>query len=113
MKGQIGDKQSILHILDALTEIEHYAEGWSVVDFRFNSMARFASVKQLEIIGEAIRYVSEQTKTMHPNIKWNEIIGLRNILVHGYFGIDANLIWQIIIIDLPIFKVSVQKYFQR
>ena len=109
MKGRIGDKQRMLHILDAINEIENYISGLGIADFHSNSMARFASIKQLEIIGEPARYVSEPTKAVYPDIEWEEIIGLRNILVHEYFGIDSNLIWQIIVTDLPIFKASVQK----
>jgi len=67
-------------------------------------MMRFASIKQIEIIGEAARHVSDETRSKFPNIAWKEIAGLRNILVHEYFGIDADLIWQIITVDIPELK---------
>ena len=67
-------------------------------------MIRFASIKQIEIIGEAARHITENKREKFPNIAWKEISGLRNILVHEYFGIDADLIWQIITVDIPDLK---------
>jgi uncharacterized protein with HEPN domain len=73
-----------------------------------NSMMRFASVKQIEIIGEAANYISEETKERFTEIQWRQITGLRHILVHEYFGIDSRLIWQIIVDDIPILKEKVK-----
>ena len=71
-------------------------------------MMRFASVKQIEIIGEAANYISEETKERFTEIQWRQITGLRHILVHEYFGIDSRLIWQIIVDDIPILKEKVK-----
>ena len=65
---------------------------------------RFASIKQIEIIGEAAKNLSDETKQNYPTIEWREISGLRNILVHEYFGVDIDLIWQIIQTDIPNLK---------
>lgn len=62
MKSKIGDKQRIAHILDAIKEIELYTSGVDLPSFLSNSMMRFASVKQIEIIGEAANYITEETK---------------------------------------------------
>jgi uncharacterized protein with HEPN domain len=62
---------------------------------------KFASVKQIEIIGEAANYISEETKNKFSDIQWQQITGLRHVLVHEYFGIDSKLIWQIIVDDIP------------
>ncbi len=70
-------------------------------------MMRFASVKQIEIIGEAANYISSATKDKFSDIEWSQITGMRHILVHEYFGIDANLVWQVIIKDLPKLKEKV------
>ena len=88
----------------AITEIENYTRVANLEEFMNNSMMRFASIKQIEIIGEAARYISDDTKNTFPDIAWKEIAGLRNILVHEYFGIDAELIWQIVTIDIPELK---------
>lgn len=109
MKGKIGDKQRLLHILDSIIEIEKYTTNASIENFLENSMMRFASIKQIEIIGEAANYISDDTKNKFAEIQWRQIVGLRHILVHEYFGIDTNLIWQIIAADIPKLKEEIQK----
>jgi len=108
MKGKIGDKQRLLHIIESINEIEKYTYNVSFDHFLENSMIRFASIKQIEIIGEAANYITEETKTKFPNIQWRQIIGLRHILVHEYFGIDSQLIWQIISNDIPQLKKDIE-----
>ena len=66
-------------------------------------------MRNLEIIGEAANYITEETKTRFTDIQWRQIIGLRHILVHEYFGVDSNLVWQIIVNDLPDLKQKVQE----
>jgi len=56
----------------------------------------------MEIIGEAARHLSSETKAVYPDIEWKEITGLRNFLVHEYFGVDTELLWQIISVDIPV-----------
>lgn len=108
MKGNTGDKQRLLHILDAISEIENYTANIEIDIFLKNSMMHFASIKQIEIIGEAANYISEETKNKFSDIEWRQITGLRHILVHEYFGVDITLIWQIIINDIPKLKTKIQ-----
>ena len=103
MKDKMGDKQRLGHILDAITEIESYIAGAEFSIFFSNSMMRFASIKQIEIIGEAANYITQE--------KWQQITGMRNILIHEYFGVDVNLVWQVIINDIPALKSAVQKIY--
>jgi uncharacterized protein with HEPN domain len=104
MKGNIGDRQRLLHILEAIDEIQNYILNNDINSFLKNSMMRFACVKQIEIIGEAANYVTADTRSKFSEIEWNKIIGMRHILVHEYFGVDFELIWQVIIDDLPFLK---------
>jgi len=67
-------------------------------------MMQFATVKQLEIIGEASNQLTESFKSLYTKIEWREIVGLRNILIHEYFGIDTKIVWDILQIDLPNLK---------
>ncbi|MBK8685161.1 MAG: DUF86 domain-containing protein [Bacteroidetes bacterium] len=101
MKGRIGDKQRLLHILDSIREIEIYISNTDLETFAGNSMMRFATIKQIEIIGEAANSLTDEIKVKYNQVQWKQIIGLRHILVHEYFGIDTLLIWQIVITDLP------------
>lgn len=113
MKSKMGDRQRLLHILESIEEIEQYTSKANFSSFLENSMMRFACVKQMEIIGEAANNISEETKNKFSKIQWRQIIGLRHILVHEYFGIDTNLIWQIIANDIPQLKESIQKVFEQ
>lgn len=67
-------------------------------------MMRFACVKQMEIIGEASNHISDETKLKFTTVEWSQIIGMRNVFVHEYFGIDSNLVWEIIKNDIPDLK---------
>ena len=109
MKEKLGDKQRLLHIFDAIEEIESYIKESDQNDFDNNSMMRFATIKQLEIIGEAVNHLSGQIKVENPDVDWNAIIGLRNITVHVYFGIDTSIIWNIVTNNLPDFKADVKR----
>ncbi len=103
------DKQRLIHIFEAIVEIEGYIKSSSFDDFINNSMMRFASIKQIEIIGEACNFISEPTKNKFAEIEWKKIIGLRHVLVHEYFGVDTTVIWQIINKDIPDLKMKIQQ----
>ena len=101
MKDKIGDQQRLFHIKEAIEEIIAYIHEVGYEEFASNSMMRFASIKQLEIIGEATKHLTKETKSEYPEIQWKEITGLRNVLIHEYFGVDTELVWQIITVDIP------------
>ena len=71
-------------------------------------MMRFACIKQLEIIGEAANHISPELKSRFSEIEWAQIIGMRNVFVHEYFGVDSRLVWDIIKSDLPELKLKIQ-----
>ena len=100
MKGKIGDKQRLQHIRDAIIEGEGYTKDADKETFLNNSMMRFASIKQLEIVGEASVHITEEVKIKFTNTEWRKMTGMRNILVHEYFGVDTDVVWQIITNDL-------------
>ena len=112
MRGNSGDKIRLRHILDAIGEIESYLIDANFDSFIANSMMRFACVKQLEIIGEAGNHISNATKNEFSEIEWKQITGLRNVLIHEYFGIDAKLVWQILHIDIPALKTKIESILQ-
>ena len=97
------------HILDAINEIESYLIGIKFAEFINNSMMKFACIKQMEIIGEASNHVSDHIKSQFSDVEWGQIIGMRNVFVHEYFGVDSNIVWQIIKDDLPELKEKVIK----
>jgi uncharacterized protein with HEPN domain len=109
MQDRLGDKIRLLHILDAIGEIEVYTEGVDIDAFINNSMMFNATLRQLEIIGEASNRLSESILINNPEIPWARIIGLRNLVIHEYFGIDDFTIWNVIKINLPDLKSRVAK----
>jgi len=109
MRGKIGDRERLGHILDAIAEIESYTVNIDFKEFIANSMMRFASIKQIEIIGEAANYITPETKDLFSDIEWKQIIGMRHILIHEYFGVDANLVWQVIVSDIPVLKAAITR----
>lgn len=100
----ITDKTRVLHILEAIAEIEKYLSGVSYNDFLENSEKRFATIKQIEIIGEACNALTIEFKNIHPEINWKPIRGFRNISIHEYFAVDFHIVWEIAQNDLPVLK---------
>lgn len=107
MRGRLGDRARLNHILDAIVEVENYLINVDYDAFLNNSMMRFACIKQMEIIGEASDHISDEIKIQFSEIEWSQIKGMRNIFVHEYFGIDSRLVWEIIQYDLPDLKSKV------
>ena len=113
MKNSLGDKARLQHIYDAILEIEAYVKNSSYEVFQSNTMMHYACVKQLEIIGEAANHLTSHLKKLYPKIQWREIIDLRNLLIHEYFGIDTKIVWDIITIDIVSLKSQVKKIIEQ
>ncbi len=108
MKDKPNDQARLLHMADAITEIDAYVAGMDYEAFAQDSKTRFASIKQLEIIGEAAYHLSAALKETHSEVQWSPIIALRHILVHEYYGIQSDILWRIITVHLPTFKAALQ-----
>lgn len=104
MRGPLSDKVRIQHILDAIAEAEKYITDISLEAFLENSEKRYATIKQIEIIGEACNNITSELRDGHPEIQWKSIRGFRNISIHEYFGINFHLVWEIATNDLPVLK---------
>ncbi|MGA2984593.1 MAG: DUF86 domain-containing protein [Terriglobia bacterium] len=83
-------------ILQAITKVREYTSGMSPAAFVGDAKTLDAVIRNLEVIGEASKAVPETVRLSHPEVDWRKIAGLRDILIHQYFGIDAELIWDII-----------------
>lgn len=79
-------------ILDAIAAIERYLHRGKT-DFERDELLQGWFVRHLQIIGEAARALPEEVRALAPNIEWPKIVGMRNVLVHGYFDIDADIVW--------------------
>ncbi len=104
MQDRLGNKVRLYHIIDAINEIENYIQDTNIDNFVKNSMMFNATLRQLEIIGEASNRLSEDLLVENPEIPWARIIGLRNLVIHEYFGVDDFTIWNVVKINLPVLK---------
>ncbi|MBI2854960.1 MAG: DUF86 domain-containing protein [Chloroflexi bacterium] len=88
-------------ILEAINRVTTYTEGMSYQQFCRDTKTVDAVVRNLEIIGEAARYVGPDLEEKHPEVPWDRMRGMRNILAHEYFGVDLSILWQTVQHDLP------------
>lgn len=95
------DPAYILDILQAAREARSLASGLTWETFQRSKLHQYALVKLIEIVGEAARALSDETKAANPGIPWPAIIGMRNHLVHRYFRIDLDVVWDVLQNHLP------------
>ena len=96
-------------ILEAIARIERYVEGLTLEQFRTDQKTVDAVVRNLEVIGEAVRYLPTDLESLPDDVPWADIAGMRNILIHQYFGVDLEIIWQTLTQDLPALRGKLQK----
>lgn len=114
MKGKPADKSRLQHILEAIREVEKYLSAVGDENgFYSNSAFKFATVKQLEIIGEAAGKLSDETKKLANDLDWKAIISMRNRLVHDYENIDFTIVYQVAIDELPVLREATKKMLQN
>lgn len=95
-------------ILESMNKIERYTKGSTYDKFEKNELVVDAVIRNLEIIGEAAKNIPDEVREKHQEISWKRMIGLRNITIHEYFGVDLNIIWQIISKNLPETKPKIE-----
>ncbi len=95
-------------MLDALRRIEQYTRGVSFDQFRADSKTMDAVVRNLEVLGEAARQIPRDFAAEHPKVPWAKMVGLRNKVIHEYFGVDAEILWQTIQDDLPPLRAQIE-----
>ncbi len=104
------DSAYLKHILDSVRFIKKYSKKLTVADFTKDELVQSAIVRQLEIIGEAANLVSLKTKRELKAVEWAKIVGMRNKLIHEYFGVDLNIVWSTIKEELPNLEKEVKNY---
>ena len=107
MKGQLGDLVRLRHILDAIQYINKFTQDIDKEKFISEPMIRFSVERQLEIIGEAANHLSQNTKQLNSEIDWRKIVAFRNFIVHEYFGVDLELVWDIVENKIPVLEREV------
>lgn len=105
------DKSDIVylkHILDAIHRIEEYTQNLNHKQFLSNHLVQDAVIRQIEIIGEATKHLSRFIRKKYPEILWQDIAGMRDKLIHGYFGVDLYAVWNTVKKDIPELKIQIQ-----
>lgn len=100
-------------ILGSIDKIEQYIQGLSYDDFVEKQIVVDAVIRNLEIIGEASKNIPDGIKKKYMSIPWKRMVGLRNIIAHGYFGIDLSIVWEIITKNLPETKPYIVEFFNK
>ncbi|MFH1542472.1 MAG: DUF86 domain-containing protein [bacterium] len=94
-------KDYINDIINAINDIAEFTKGQDQTGFSVDKKTSFAVVRGIEIIGEAAKNIPSDVKAKYPEIPWKELAGMRDKVIHGYFGVDLSVIWQTAKNDLP------------
>ena len=97
-------KLFLMDILESIDAISLFVEGCSFEFFCADRKTFSATIRELEIIGEAIRNISDEIKAQYPEVLWHEIRSFRNKITHEYFGVDARIVWDIVQNELGLLK---------
>lgn len=99
----------MVDIVEMVEKIERYTQGKSFEDFSHDEMAIDAVIRNFEIIGEAANNIPKEIQEKYPYVEWKRMIGFRNVLIHDYFGIDIESVWDTVINNIPLLKEQIKK----
>lgn len=92
------------HILDAISRIEQYVQGVRYEDFMDDHLVQDGVIRQIEIMGEATKRLSKEIRERHSEMPWKDLAGMRDKLIHHYFGVDLDAVWDTLEKDIPVLK---------
>ena len=104
-----GDSVFVMHILDSINAVEDFSKNLSREDLELDRLRQSAIVREIEVIGEASKNISAEFKDKYNEVPWKEIIGTRDKITHHYFGLNLDVIWEIVKENLPDLKKKLKK----
>ncbi|MCM8820992.1 MAG: DUF86 domain-containing protein [Candidatus Omnitrophica bacterium] len=110
MKREIGDY--IQDILDAMNAAEEFVRNMNYEDFTADKKTTYAVVRAIEVIGEAVKNIPEEIRKKYPEIPWREMSGMRDKVIHQYFGVNPKRVWETVQRDIPSIKPLFEKIFK-
>ena len=113
MREPVKDPARLEHMLDAIGRIFVFVQGKTREELQNDSILYYAVVKNIEIIGEAAYMLTPDFKDAHPETAWKVIVGMRHFLVHGYYEVDAEEVWNVVEKDLQPLKTQLESYLKE
>ena len=106
------ERAYLLHAIDAIDTILTYTVDGREA-FLSDGKTQDAVIRNIEIIGQAVKGISDDTRTLEPAVPWRQIAGMRDKLIHEYFGVDLALVWDVVERELPVLRPQLQQLSQR
>lgn len=110
MKEYAKDRMRLQHIVEAMERLQVHAGNLTEDELRKDVMRYYGIVKNIEIIGEAARMLTDEFKSAHPEVTWRNIAGMRNFLVHEYFNVDEETVFEVLHSEIPELKKKITTY---
>lgn len=100
-------------ISDAMTKAQIFVADMSYEEFIKDDKSAFAVIRALEIIGEATKHIPDEFRKENPDVPWKELAGIRDILIHRYFGVDLETVWTVVKEEIPLFRPLLEKILKK
>ena len=107
MSSKKDDEIYLRHILEAISWVEEYLANTTKEESLDNHLVQDGVIRQVGIVGEAAKHLSSEFREKHIDMPWKDIAGMRDKLIHDYFGVDIEAVWETAIRDIPILKAKV------